>query len=175
MSIIAIIAFIVGAIAAVGIPASVIGYAFFAKSKTFQEMLSGAFTSRNGPPPALVDGAIADFVDEWGRVFTGGRKEVAAAFDGLHIKWHKGDTFSHKKSALHTGIDVRGVTNGKKSIEVALRSGTIGDTAFFHELVHVTLWNIAGEPDPNHEDDHDWDTWKPEHNDLVARLKERWR
>jgi hypothetical protein len=122
------------------------------------------------PPPEQVDQAIMDFIDEWGRTFGGGRVALFEEIEGALITWHAGDSFPNPRPS---GKNLRGLTVDKRRIEVAARDGPIGNTALFHELVHLALWNLNDDPDWDHDGDQA-EGWTKDHDIMIKRLKERW-
>jgi hypothetical protein len=130
------------------------------------------------PPPALRDAveecdtALMAFIEEWRQRFgaeQGYRAKVA--LQGAVLEFVEGDSFLD-----NVGRKVRGLTLGRKEAKIAARHKGLGATAFFHEPVHMVLWSLSGEPDPDHEGDAYGAPglrWTEEHNDMIRTLKRR--
>jgi len=134
-------------------------------------VLSRSGARAKGPLPPLtedteLDSALLAFAQEWGSTFDtpGDRAKLEGAFGRLHVEFFAGDTFDGK----------RGLTVSAQSVKVAARAWGLGRTALFHELVHWALWNLTGEPDPDHQGDR-YPGWGPEHDVLIGKLKARFR
>jgi hypothetical protein len=130
------------------------------------------------PPPALRDAveecdtALMAFIEEWRERFgaeQGYRAKVA--LQSAVLEFVEGDSFE-----APNGMSVRGLTLGRKEAKIAARHKGLGATTFFHEPVHMVLWSLSGEPDPDHEGDAYGAPglrWTEEHNEMIKALKRR--
>jgi hypothetical protein len=118
--------------------------------------------------PKAIHAALEDFMEEWSSRF-GPDPKTREALKGLDIYWIPKPAFYAR------GIKAAGVVDNRNRIRIAAPPGIhLGQTAFFHELVHLMLWHTQGDPDPDHEGDA-WAGWNPEHSELIEELNKRWR
>mgnify|MGYP001577520469 CR=1 FL=1 len=71
--------------------------------------------------------------------------------------------------------DMYGFTQSRTLIEINTpESLMIGDSTFFHEMTHVTLWYLSNEPDPDHEEEK-YSGWTKKHNEMIQNLQQEMR
>jgi len=69
-----------------------------------------------------------------------------------------------------------GLTESRRDIRVWIGPESdefdraIWRTAFWHEIVHLMLWDLYNEPDPDHEEDA-YVAWEPEHTQVIRDCK----
>lgn len=134
---------------------------------------------------SLVEEAIADFNDEWYTTFNVDIMEYTFDTEIEFFTIKSDDWYDYKKMV------VRGETVDWNSIRIGLpdeefieyleeyqefeNGFPIDQTALFHELVHMSLWNTTkpATPDPNHSEGDG--PWTAEHDKMIDRLKENWK
>lgn len=122
-----------------------------------QQTVNGLFS------PKITSEALKIFEYVWNDKID--KQNLKIIFDKLNIYWKKdpielGQTYTinGKKISMASGL-----TRTKKDIDVWIydvKKGAkekkkeeikISDTAFVHELIHIALWNLEGDPDADHE------------------------
>lgn len=125
--------------------------------------------------------AIQLFYTEWLNSF-GKRKsielkntldELIVHFTEKEIPLKKGYFVSGKPFPLE-GIKALGVTHSRKLIEVWIREPPyrLSKTSFAHELVHVALIVLNGEPDADHLGEK-YSGWTKRHSDFIVRFNKK--
>lgn len=157
-----------------GIPLLILIWVFVDSRKGWRALSRSGASWRGELPPLAprseeLDSALLAFVEAWGSRFgENQRHTLKRRMRFLWITSSPGDSFEHR------GQQLRGITHGFRTIEFAARAWGFGRTALFHELVHWALWNLTGEPDPDHTGD-SWKGWTAEHDALIESLKMRFR
>lgn len=89
--------------------------------------------------------------------------EVASILSGVCVKWEPYPWIVESLGNYEDGVPKRaaGLTESRRLVRVFIGENedslgneierTISATALWHELVHLTLWNLNDEPDPDHE------------------------
>lgn len=122
------------------------------KYKAKQERALELFT------PEITGEALFLFQKAWNEKIK--EQDLTPIFNKLNVYWKKdpidlgqsyvinGKTFSMAAGLTRTkkDIDVWIFDKDKKPDEIK-----ISDTAFAHELVHIALWSLEGDPDADHE------------------------
>lgn len=125
--------------------------------------------------------ALLIFKECWSTMID--KRDLKPALDKLNIFWKKepidlkraytidGKTFSKAAGIARTkkDVDVWIYDKDKKPEEVK-----ISGTALVHELIHVILWNLNGEPDPDHEGP-TYEGWTKAHTELEEEVRKRLR
>lgn len=162
---------VVGSLLLLGGIGTTLTYTVVRSARRDWRTLSRSGARLKGPLPPLakeleeLDSALLAFAQEWGEAFASGEQaKLEGALGKLHVEFFAGDTFEGK----------RGRAVGPRHVQVAARVWGLGRTALFHELVHWALWNLTGEPDPDHQGDR-YPGWEPEHDALIALLSKRFR
>lgn len=137
--------------------------------ETRQEMIGSFFSSEE------TGKALSIFQEVWNKKISG--DNLKPILDKLNIYWKKepiklGQTYiiNGKKISMASGL-----TKTKKDIDVWIydkdkeeQEIKISGTAFAHELIHIVLWNLEGDPDADHEDNL-YKGWTSKHTE-VERL-----
>lgn len=113
-----------------------------------------------------VKAGVYDMIGEWPLWFDGAPEDFLT---DVRIDFDEVVTTSYHGR-------VAGCTHGKLWVMVSTQDVNYVDvplhrTAMWHELMHVALWNIEGDPDHDHEDGEG--PWTDDHNEFVGILKER--
>jgi hypothetical protein len=145
--------------------------------KARQKTASGFFSSEE------TGKALDIFSEVWNEII--GKENLKIVFDNLNIYWKKEPIDLGQSYVINgkTFSMASGLTRTKKDIDVWIfdkdkekEQIKISDTAFAHELVHIALWNIEGDPDADHEDKL-YSGWKKKHTEVERitniRLKEK--
>jgi len=111
------------------------------------------------------------FVYKWVEIFSdldpegyGGIIEVVTAMDETNIYWQRGDVFTRPNESER----LEGLAYPDGNIFLAER-GKLSDTALAHELVHVALLAVNGDPDRDHlGDEHKGWNWM--HENLIFEV-----
>lgn len=104
-------------------------------------------------------------------------EELERALNNLCIKWEPFLFYTPNTQRDEEGIPLRisGLTVDKRNIRVWIGSEELSErkisrTAFFHEIVHIMLWRLNNEPDPDHEGD-TYKGWTKDHTSLVEQMR----
>jgi hypothetical protein len=120
-------------------------------------------------PQEMVIEAVHDFADEWEEEYD---DDIWFALEDISIHFYE-----KSEKEWNTVGCYRGTTSDQYRINVGyindVEDWPIYNTAFWHELVHLTFWVIVNDPDIDHEEGRG--PWKDHHNELVAKLKTQWR
>lgn len=93
--------------------------------------------------------AMAEFLDLWVRCWEvrcgrAGLEKVRAALNGVDLEWS--DLVLDVRGVLASGV-----TDYRNKVRVWSGPGVpLRKTALSHELVHVVLWALQGDPDADH-------------------------
>lgn len=179
---------VVGFLVSIGVPASVAIRQLYWRPKeeipfygARQESVDGFFE------PEHVKDVFDAFQESWDEVI--GKRNLKNIFSKLNIYWKK-EPISLGQEYVINGkkfSKASGLTRTKKDIDVWIYNHTrkfidgkevitnkqpsdikISDTALAHELVHVVLWHIEGDPDADHEDGF-YAGWTRNHTEVERR------
>lgn len=171
-------------IIAIGVPSTLILKKLFWRPK---ERIPGFETRQSSVnslfPPEVTAQALRIFIECWFDMID--KKNTRKAINKLNIYWKKdpidlgqeytvnGKTFSKASGLTRTKKDIDvWVFDKNKSPEEIKISGT----ALIHELIHVALWELEGDPDADHEGNL-YKGWTEKHSQLEReankRLKEK--
>lgn len=146
-----------------GVPGSLFAWAYWQSRRRFVRLPSGALSSREGPSAGDVDAVLTIVAERYATQFKRPSADVRAVMRDLVIVWHEG-SFGDPR---FPGKSFNGLTVSPTEIHVADFGRGLAYTALVHELVHVILWRLEGNPDADHEATDLGDTWGLEHTRFV--------
>lgn len=183
---------VVGFLVSIGVPASVALHKIYWRPKeeipfygARQESVNGFFE------PEKVKAVFDTFQETWNEVI--GEQNLKNIFSKLNIYWKKepislGQEYviNGKKISKATGLTrtkkdvdvwiydhIKKEIDGEKVLEKKNPSDIkISDTALAHELIHVVLWHLEGDPDADHEDGF-YAGWTRNHTEVERRTNTR--
>ena len=131
--------------------------------------------TKKAPSPRRVSKAIEIFYQEWVETFGDKDEKLRHSLDQIMVKWSskrrlakgrirdiKGNIVSHRS--------IIGITVSPTYIWVYTNIyGRIAATSFVHELVHVALWTVCSNGDPDHEGNK-WKCWTEEHTLFIKKI-----
>lgn len=125
--------------------------------------------------PDLMRQSIHDFEDEYVEKFQLNEDDswiLHRSLSDITVECRKGDTVTFDwYGEEHTAL---AVTLSPDYVLMSVQDGlSLGRSSFFHELVHVVLWNLQGDPDPDHLGDK-YSGWEEEHEELIFELRTRY-
>lgn len=187
---------LLGFLVAIGVPVVlIIKKLFWRPSEKIPDFNTRQQRSGEFFEPHITSQALKIFQECWKEYIDD--RDIKKVLDQVNIFW--------KKDPIHLGQEfiinghkvsmASGLTRTKKDIDVwiydhfrrqingdnvVLRKEKeeikISDTAFAHELIHITLWHLEGEPDADHEDDY-YSGWTKKHTEVERqtnlRLKQK--
>lgn len=159
---VAIVAFVLGSVVAIGIPATVfiLGRREWRRTPSLGIMVKG-----EGPPDDLLEMAAESFISDWGEHF-GRETAVARAIRALRVEWLQGDSFLYKDARTGKESKLTGLMVTPRYVIVCERGGLpIGRLSLLHELGHVAL--AATGASPAHED------WPDGLAEMISELEAR--
>lgn len=122
-------------------------------------------------PSSTISLALTTFLDEWDALFEPDKK-VDGALDRLNIFWKDVEYFIASDGKTKAAGEMKIASALPKpyySLTIATKDRKLGQTAFFHELVHVALSATTGNADHNHSNK--GGDWGEEHEQLIRNLK----
>jgi hypothetical protein len=163
-----------GALVALGVPGSIMARKLFLARQGWTRLPKTGTRVRGASPvtPEETESALRAFAQEYAKAFDVPVARFDALLSKLQIQWMPGDFF--EIDYMGKPAKGRGLTASRTFIKVAARDQGLGHTALFHEMVHWTLWNLTGEPDPDHEKAR-YPGWTEAHTRLVKELKSRFK
>lgn len=122
-------------------------------------------------PLREVSEALEAFSRTWEASGQPGGGMVRLRFAQLILDWIPGRN-GDRHFPLNGSDRVTGVFIRPRAVTCGYLPGDrISDTALAHELVHVALYAVHGDEDPDHEADRYADLWTPEHTAIVRRAE----
>jgi hypothetical protein len=126
------------------------------------------------PPRQDVSTALKLFYNYWAFEFGDENQKLSKAFNNLMVEWRE------ESRAGGTGHSITGVKITDGIVKgVALSPGyiwvwkgkteKISATAFVHELMHIALWSVNGQPDADHEGKK-YKGWTPKHTEFMHKI-----
>ena len=137
---------------------------------------------------------LAEFERAWHEIID--KRDVRKVLDNVNIYWKSEpiDLGMEYKVGGKTFSKATGITKNKKDTDVWIYDyyyQTINDkkikiqknkkelklysTALVHELIHIALWNLDGNPDADHEGEVHGKTWTEKHSYLEREINNRLR
>lgn len=121
--------------------------------------------------------ALDIFYDFWTDKF-GNHKKTEEILSDICLRWEPFPFMVDGIGTTEDGIPNRanGFTESRTSIVVYIGKSTgeqtriISNTSLFHEIVHIMLWNLYGEPDPDHEEKA-YSGWDLMHTQIIRDMK----
>ena len=135
------------------------------KENSFQEKVGSYYDS------SIVNVALNIFEEEWSNEW-GNNEDVNNAVNNLCIVWEPYLFELSNGGETKEGLPklYSGVTEDIGRVRVFIsEQREIDRTALIHELVHVMLWRVNDEPDPDHESDK-YRGWTDKHNDFIRSV-----
>jgi hypothetical protein len=153
--------------------------------KTRQEQVNGLYEGEK------VSIALSEFHRAWLELIG---DDISSILDKVNIYWKaepielgntytvNGKTFSKATGITRSERDIdvwiyhyhRKIVNGQeKKIMKTKEEMRISSTALVHELIHIALWSLHGDPDADHEGGVHGKTWNLEHTKLEAVVNNR--
>lgn len=120
--------------------------------------------------------ALDVFEEMWSETW-GNAEDANHMVNNMCIEWEPYPFEVEGLPETNEGLPGRasGLTESIDTVRVAiLEPRKLSSTAFIHELVHVMLWRVNNEPDPDHEGDL-YEGWTVEHNLFIRDVKLRLR
>jgi hypothetical protein len=187
---------VIGFLVSIGVPASVAAHKLLWRPKEIipkwnarQQSVEGFFQ------PEQVSVLFDVFAECWNEII--GPQDFKKIFSQLNLYWKK-DPISLGQEYVINGKKVSkatGLTRTKKDVDVwifnhyketidgkvvitnkKIEDIKISSTALAHELIHVALWHIEGDPDADHEDSL-FAGWTKKHSEVERqtnlRLKQK--
>ena len=109
------------------------------------------------------------------------KTDTKPILDKLNIFWKKDPIDLRKQYKINGKLfsKAAGITRTKKDIDVWIYDKDkkeedikISGTALVHELIHIVLWNLYGDPDADHEGDV-YAGWIQKHTELEAEVRKK--
>lgn len=119
--------------------------------------------------------ATSLFYSEWIREYGDPDRKLLANLNNMNILWGTDaeivtecNCFDINGKFLESAV-ISGLTHAPDTIWVWDQDGKISETSFVHELIHVALWSIDGNADPDHEGDKKV-LWLNSHTKFIERV-----